>query len=92
MDSTPNKPSKFRAEICVEINDDARATYNTNSQIKYKASMLKSSSCDYSNVYILVGETLAVPNTETAAVPQIDNAKDIDVVMTMYNLLEYSDN
>ena len=23
---------------------------------------------------------------------QVDNAKDIDVVMTMYNLIEYSDN
>ena len=23
---------------------------------------------------------------------QIDNAKDIDVVMTMYNLIEYGDN
>ena len=30
----------------VEINDDTSVTYNTNSKIKFKTSMLKSSSCD----------------------------------------------
>ena len=30
------KPSKFRARNWVEINYDARETYNTNSQIKFK--------------------------------------------------------
>ena len=38
----------------VEINDDARGTYNINSQIKFKTTMLKSSLYDYSDVYILV--------------------------------------
>ena len=43
--------------------------------------MLKSSLCDYSNPYILV----LINNT------QVDNAKDVDIVMFMYNLVEYSD-
>ena len=47
LDNTENKPTKFRAKNWVEINDDARGTYNTNSQIKFKTSMLKSSLCDY---------------------------------------------
>ena len=36
LDNTLNQPSKFRTKIWVEINDDARETYNTNSQIKFK--------------------------------------------------------
>ena len=32
-DSTSDQPSKFRKKNWVEINDDSRGTYNTNSQI-----------------------------------------------------------
>ena len=35
----PNQPSKFRTKL----NDDARGMYSTNSQIKFKTSMTKSS-------------------------------------------------
>ena len=31
LDNTTNQPTKFRAKNCVEINDDALGTYNTNS-------------------------------------------------------------
>ena len=41
--------------------------YNTNSQIKFKTSMLKSSLCDYSESYVLVTGTITVPNTAGAA-------------------------
>ena len=77
--------------------------------------MLKLSSCDYSDVYILVSGTIAITNAGTAASTnnrknmiikncvaftsciskinnsQTNNAKDIDVVMEMYNLIKYSD-
>ena len=88
------------------------------SQIKFKATMLKSSLCDYSDAYTLVKGTISVNNTAAAGVDanntnkkvifkncapftnfiseinntQIDNAKDTDIVMPMYNLIEYSDN
>ena len=39
-----------------------RGTYNTNSQIEFKNSMLKSSLCNYSDAYILVKGTTTVPN------------------------------
>ena len=48
-DNTPNQPIKFRTKTWVETNDDARGAYITNSQIKLKPSMLKSSLCDYSD-------------------------------------------
>ena len=52
--NTSNQLSKFRTKNWVEINDESRETYNTNSQIKFKNKMLKSSLCDYSDAYILV--------------------------------------
>ena len=117
-DNTLNQPYKFRTRNWVEINDESRGTYNVNSQIKFKTTMLKSSLCDYSDAYILVKGTISVNNTAaqgtavnntnkkvifTNCAPftnciseinntQIDNAKDIDIVMPMYNLIEYSDN
>ena len=117
-DNTLNQPSKFRTRNWIEINDESRGAYNFNSQIKFKTTMLKSSLCDYSDVYILVKGTISVNNTAAHGaaanntnkkvifkncVPftnyineinntQIDNARDIDIVMPMYNLIEYSDN
>ena len=35
LDKTPNQPTKFRTKNTVEINDDARGTYNTNSQFMW---------------------------------------------------------
>ena len=60
LDNTSNQPSKFRMKNWVEINDDSCGTNNTNSQIKFKTTMLKSSLCDYSDAYIPVKGTIAV--------------------------------
>ena len=118
LDDASNQPSKFKTKNWVEINDESRGTYNVNSHIKFKNTMLKYSLCDYSVAYILVKGTIAVNNTAAADADsnninkkvtfkncasftnciseinntQIGNAKDIDIVMPMYNLIEYSDN
>ena len=57
-DNTPNQLTKFRTRNLAEINDDSCGTYNTNSLIKFKTSMLRSSLCDYSDTYILVKGTI----------------------------------
>ena len=114
IDDTSNQPSKFRTKNWVEINDESRGTYNANSQIKFKTTMLKSSLCDYSDAYIIVKGAITVNYTaaEGAAAnninkklifkncapfanciseinnTQVGNAKDIDIVMPMYNLIE----
>ena len=120
IDDTSNQPSKFRTKNWVEINDESRGTYNVNSQIKFKTTMLKSSLCDYSDAYILVKGTITINGVGADAAArqaderdkgvtfkncasftnciseinntQVDNAKHIDIVMSMYNLIEYSDN
>ena len=60
LDNTPNQPNKFRTKNWVEINYESCGTYNTNSQIKFKTSMLRLSLCDYSDEYILVSGTVTV--------------------------------
>ena len=120
IDDTSNQLSKFRTKNWVELNDESRRTYNANSQIKFKTTMLKSSLCDYSDAYIIVKGTITITGAGADAAArqaderdkgvafkncapfinciseinniQVDNAKDIDVVMPMYNLIEYSDN
>ena len=111
LDITSNQPCKFRTKNWIEKND---------SYIRFKATMIKSTSCDYSYVYILVkgrititrvGDTVAnrqadernkgivfkkcAPFTSCKSEinnTEIDHAKGIDIVMPMYNLIEYSDN
>ena len=117
LDNAPNQPSKFRTKNWIKINDESRGTCNTGAQIKFKTLILKSSLCDYSDVYILVKGNITVNNTTAADADanntnkkvifkncapftdciseinnrQVDNAKYIDIVMPMYNLIEYSD-
>ena len=74
LHNTLKQPPKYKTKNLVEINDDSRDLYNTNSQIKFKTSILRSSLCDYSDAYILVKGTITVPNTAAVgAVP--DNKK-----------------
>ena len=54
IDDASNQPSKFKTKNWVEINDESRGTYNANSQIKFKTTMLRSSVYDYSDAYMLV--------------------------------------
>ena len=59
LEYTPNQPTKFSTKNQVEINDDARGTYNTNSQIKFTISLPRSSLFDYSDAYITVAPLAA---------------------------------
>ena len=96
----------------IEINDESRETYDTNSQIKFKTTMLKSIPCDNSEAYVLVMESITVAITAftdneandvnkkvvfkncdsftncTSKInkTQIDDAKELDIMMLMYNL------
>ena len=60
LDDTTNQLSKFRTRNCVEINDELRGTYNVSSQIKFKTSLIRSNLCSYSDVYIIVSETVTI--------------------------------
>ena len=78
LDNAPNQPTKFSTKNWVEINYGSRGTCNTNSQIRFETSMLRTTLCDYSDPYILVKGTKAVPNTAAArANPKNTNKKVI---------------
>ena len=66
IDDASNQPSKCITKSLVEINDESRGTYNVNSQIKFRTTMLKSSLCDYSDAYVVVKGTITVNNTAAA--------------------------
>ena len=120
LDNTPIQASSFKTKNQVEINDNSRGTYVTNSQMKFKNSMLKSSLYDYSDAYILVSGTITVVgggvgnaaratdrNKKQAILKnfalftdcitemnntQVYSAKDLHLVMLMYNLIKYGNN
>ena len=95
------------------MHDKSGGTYNTNKQIRFKTSMLRSDLCDYSDAYIVLKGKITVTNPDNNAYDKklslrnnapflsciskinntlIDNAEDLDIVMPMYNLIEYSKN
>ena len=116
IDNATNQPFKLRTRNWVEINYESKGKYD-NSNIRFKTSKIRSNLCDYSDAYILVKRTIAVPITEIAGTPvnntnkkvifkncapftnciskidntQADHAQDIDIVVPMYDLAEYSD-
>ena len=105
--------SKFVTREFVEINSLLN-TYNENKSIRFKAPMLRSNLCDYSDVYILVKGSITVTGNHPrdrqnrplilknnapfiSCITRIngkliEDADDLDIVMPMYNLLEYSKN
>ena len=113
LDNTSDKVSRFVTKNWIEVHDQSGRTCNTNKQIRFKISMLRSGLCDYSDAYIVVKRKITVTNPNDNAYDKkvalknnapflsciskinntlIDNEKDLDIVMPMYNLLEDSKN
>ena len=65
LESKPSQSTKFKTKNWVEIYYHSSGTCNTNSQIKFKSSMLRSSLCDYSDAYRLVSGTIAIAGAGT---------------------------
>ena len=104
----------------MEVHDQSGSAgdrYKPSKQIRFKASMLRSYLCGFSDAYIVVKGDIAVTETAdrnftdvrnrflafknnapfTNSISKInnaltDNAEDLNIVKSMYNLLEYSKN
>ena len=103
LDDTTNQPSKFRTRDWVEINDESKGIYD-NSNITFKAFILVKGTITVSNA---AAADAAVNNTNKKVIfknytpftdciteindTQIDDGQKIDVVMPVYNLIDYSD-
>ena len=79
LDNISNQLSKFRTRNWIEINDQSRGVSNTNSDIRFKTTMLKSSLRDHSDAHILIKETITITGAgDDAAVRQADERnKDV---------------
>ena len=110
----PDKVPRCITKIWVEVYDksgDADNRYKPSKQIRFRASLLQSDLCDYSDAYIVVKGKITVTRQNNNAYDKklafknnarfisciskinsalIENAEDLDIVMSMYNLLEYS--
>ena len=79
----------------IEINDAECPTHNTNSQISSKTTILMSSLCNYSDNKQLIFKNCVPIFTNCISEmnnTKVSNAKDLDVVMLVYNLSEYNYN
>ena len=80
------QPSKFRTKNWVEINDYSRGTYNTNSQIKFKTTMLKSSLCHYSDAYIFDERRITITGAGVDAAERQVDERSKEVIFKNYAL------
>ena len=115
LGNIPDKVPRFVTKKWIEVHDQSGETCNTNKQIRFKTSVLRSDLCDYSDAYIVAKGIVTVSADERdrdemnrqvilknnapfiSCISKIngvlvEDAQDLDVVMPMYNLLEYSKN
>ena len=98
--------SKFVTRKWNIVNDQSNANYDAGNAIIYNTEVLKSNLSDNNDAYILVKGDITVAAAPATQAPKscapftkcisrihrttIDDAKDLDLVMPMYNLIEYS--
>ena len=69
LDNTLNQTSRFKRKNWIKINDESQITYDEDNQIRFKTSMLRSSLCDYSDLYILAKGSIMVENKSAQGQP-----------------------
>ena len=107
LDKDDTDSKHFATKKWYTINDENHTNYGVNKDtgennpdtINYDTRVLKPNLCDYAEPYILVDGTIraaaANPNTRLALEindEHVDTAENLDIVLSMYNLIEYSDN
>ena len=60
LENTNNQSLKFRTTNWLQVNYDMHETCITNSQIKFKITMLRLSLCDFSDRHILLKKAIAI--------------------------------
>ena len=105
LNDSSNEGSKFATKKWYVIDiQTTKGKYKQGDTIKFETETIKSSLCDYSDAFILVTGNITVTannNTDVAfknCVPfstcttKINEANHIYIAMSVYNLIEYSDN
>ena len=71
LDSTPDKVPRFITKKWIEVHDQSGETNNTNKQIRFKTSMLRSDLCDFSDAHIVVKGTVTVSADESDRIDKL---------------------
>ena len=58
-------------EVALSASNQPRGTYTSN-DIKFKTTMLKSNSCDYADVYLLVNGRITITGSDDGAARRAD--------------------
>ena len=53
LDNVPYEVPRFITKKWIEVHDQSGESYNTNKQIRFKTSMLRSDLCDFRDAYIV---------------------------------------
>ena len=59
LGNIPDKVPRFITKKWIEVHDQSERPYNTNKQISFKTSMLRSDLCYYNDAYIVIKGTIA---------------------------------
>ena len=93
LNDSDNESLKFATKKWYIINDQNNGQYGRGNEndvtIKYDAKVIKSNLCDHSDAYILVAGNIKV--ADVAANTNVAS-ENLDIIMPMYNLIEYSHN
>ena len=85
LDNTSNQVSKFRIKNWIEINDQSRAVNNTNRNIRFKTTMLKSILCDYKDAYILVKGRITISGEGAGVTARLADERNTVVIYIKKN-------
>ena len=64
LGNIPDKVPRLITKKWIEVHDQSGETYNTNKQIRFKKSVLRSDLRDYSDAYIVVKGKITVTNSK----------------------------
>ena len=87
LDNTSNQLSKFRTKKWIDINDQSSRVYNTNTDIRLKTTMLKSSLLEYSDAYILVKGTITINGARNDGVARQANERNKSIIFKNWALI-----
>ena len=80
LDNTPDQLSKLRTKNWIEIDDQSRGGYNTNSDIRFKTTVIKSSLFDYGDTCMLVKGTITINGAGDDAASRRADEKNKDLI------------
>ena len=88
LDTAPDTMPRFNTRNWIEVHNQSAGTCNISKQVRFKTTMLESDPCDYSDNYFVVKGTITIAGEEN----KDRKNRDLNVMITMYRLIECSKN